>query len=60
MYFNKDVTYEFGFGLSYTTFGYSNFNISKSSITPNDKITIKVDVKNTGSVDGDEVVQIYV
>jgi beta-glucosidase len=60
MYFNKDVTYEFGFGLSYTTFGYSNFSISKSSITPNDKITVKVDVKNTGSVDGDEVVQIYV
>ena len=34
--------------------------ISKSSITPNDKVTVKVDVKNTGGVDGDEVVQIYV
>ncbi len=60
MYFNKDVSYEFGYGLSYTTFGYSNFSISKSSITPNDKVTVNVDVKNTGSVDGDEVVQIYV
>jgi len=60
MYFNKDVTYEFGYGLSYTTFGYSNFSISKSSITPNDKLTVSVDVKNTGSVDGDEVIQIYV
>jgi beta-glucosidase len=60
MYFNKDVSYEFGFGLSYTTFEYSNFSISKSTITPNDKITVNVDVKNTGSVDGDEVVQIYV
>jgi beta-glucosidase len=60
MYFNKDVTYEFGYGLSYTTFGYSNFTISKNSITPNDKITVSADVKNTGSVDGDEVVQIYV
>jgi beta-glucosidase len=60
MYFNKDVSYEFGFGLSYTTFGYSNFTISKSSITPNDKVTVGVDVTNTGSVDGDEVVQIYV
>lgn len=59
-YFNKDVSYEFGYGLSYTTFGYSNFAISKSSITPNDKITVNVDVKNTGTVDGDEVVQIYV
>lgn len=60
MYFNKDVSYEFGYGLSYTTFAYSNFNISKTSITPNDKVTVNVDVKNTGTVDGDEVVQIYV
>jgi beta-glucosidase len=60
MYFNKDVSYEFGFGLSYTTFEYSNFTISKSNITPNDKVTVTVDVKNTGGVDGDEVVQIYV
>jgi beta-glucosidase-like glycosyl hydrolase len=59
MYFNKDVSYEFGYGLSYTTFAYSNFGISKSTITPNDKITVHVDVKNTGSVDGDEVVQVY-
>ena len=47
-------------GLSYTTFEYSNFTISKKSITPNDKITVSVDVKNTGSVDGDEVVQVYI
>ncbi|HNZ71961.1 MAG TPA: fibronectin type III-like domain-contianing protein, partial [Prolixibacteraceae bacterium] len=59
-YFNKDVSYEFGFGLSYTTFEFSNFSISKSKISPNDKVTVSVDVKNTGDVDGDEVVQIYV
>ena len=58
-YFNKDVSYEFGYGLSYTTFEYSNFKIDKTDITPNDKITISVDVKNTGSREGDEVVQIY-
>jgi beta-glucosidase len=58
-YFKKDVSYEFGYGLSYTTFEYSNFSISKNDITPNDKITINVDVKNTGNVDGDEVVQVY-
>ncbi|MFZ2341211.1 MAG: glycoside hydrolase family 3 C-terminal domain-containing protein [Bacteroidales bacterium] len=58
-YFNKDVSYEFGFGLSYTTFEYSNFSISKTSITPNDKVRVCVDVKNTGSVDGDEVIQVY-
>lgn len=60
MYFDKAVSYEFGFGLSYTTFEYSNFSISKNTITPNDKITVSVDVKNTGAADGDEVVQIYV
>jgi beta-glucosidase len=59
-YFSKDVSYEFGYGLSYTTFAYSNFEISKNNITPNDKVTVKADVTNTGSVDGDEVVQIYV
>ncbi|MCJ7446806.1 MAG: glycoside hydrolase family 3 C-terminal domain-containing protein [Bacteroidales bacterium] len=58
-YFNKDVSYEFGYGLSYTTFEYANFSISSTSITPNDKITVSVDVKNTGNVDGDEVVQVY-
>lgn len=58
-YFTKPVSYEFGYGLSYTTFEYSDFIISKSSITPNDKITISVNVKNTGDFDGDEVVQIY-
>ena len=59
-YFDKDVSYEFGYGLSYTTFEFSNFSISQSSVTPNDKIAISADVKNTGSVDGDEIVQVYV
>lgn len=58
-YFDKEVSYEFGYGLSYTTFEYSNFKISRNTITPNDQITISVDVKNTGNCDGDEVVQIY-
>lgn len=59
-YFDKDVSYEFGYGLSYTTFEYSNFKISKTNLTPNDKVTVSVDVKNTGDVDGDEIVQVYV
>ena len=58
-YFNNEVSYEFGYGISYTTFEYSNFKISRNSITPQDKITVSVDVKNTGDFDGDEVVQIY-
>ncbi|HLN22193.1 MAG TPA: glycoside hydrolase family 3 C-terminal domain-containing protein [Bacteroidales bacterium] len=59
-YFNKDVSYEFGYGLSYTTFEYSDFRINKSSITPNDKVTVTFDIKNTGSFDGDEIAQVYV
>jgi beta-glucosidase len=58
-YFDGAVSYPFGYGLSYTTFAYSNFRISCDTVTPNDKITISVDVTNTGSCDGDEVVQIY-
>jgi hypothetical protein len=58
-YFDKEVSYEFGYGLSYTNFEYSNFKISQNFITPNDKIRISVDVKNTGNYDGDEIVQVY-
>ena len=59
-YFNKDVSYEFGYGLSYTTFDYSNITINKNKITPNESVILTVDVENTGKVDGDEVVQVYV
>ena len=59
-YFNREVSYPFGYGLSYTKFEYSNFRISRSAITPNDKVTVSVDVRNAGEFDGDEVVQIYV
>jgi len=58
-YFDKDVSYEFGYGLSYTSFEYSDFRISQNTLTPHDKITISVDIKNTGDYDGDEVVQVY-
>ena len=59
-YFDREVSYPFGYGLSYTTFTYSNFRISKNAITPNDRITLSVDVTNTGAYSGDEVVQVYV
>lgn len=59
-YFDKDVSYEFGYGLSYTTFEYSNFEISDTRITPNGKVTVSFDIKNAGEVDGDEIAQVYV
>ncbi len=55
-----DPQFEFGFGLSYTTFAYSNLKISKDTLAQNETLTIKVDVTNTGSRDGAEVVQLYV
>lgn len=58
-YFDKDVSYEFGYGLSYTSFEYDDFTISKRNITPYDKITITTDITNSGEMDGDEIVQIY-
>lgn len=59
MYFTGDVSYPFGYGLSYTDFAYSNFAIDKTSATGNDALTVTVDVKNTGKVDAYEVVQLY-
>ena len=55
--FAIETAYEFGFGLSYTNFSYSNLKLSSTSFQ--DKITVTVDVKNTGKVSGKEVVQLY-
>jgi len=52
--------YDFGFGLSYTTFQYSGLQIDKVNVSPAEKITISVTVKNTGNREGKEVVQLFV
>jgi beta-glucosidase len=57
-YFKGKPLYPFGFGLSYTTFTYSDIKTSKTTLS--DSILVSVDVKNTGKLDGDEVVQLYV
>jgi beta-glucosidase len=59
MYFDKKPLYPFGFGLSYTSFEYSNIRIDKPSIGQNDTLTVSLNVKNTGKYNGDEVVQLY-
>lgn len=53
------VLYPFGYGLSYTTFGYSDLKISKPVIGPQENITVSCRVTNTGNRAGDEVVQLY-
>lgn len=53
------IAYPFGYGLSYTTFEYSNIKADTSATTDSEKVTISVDVKNTGKMAGDEIVQLY-
>ncbi|MGB3774213.1 MAG: beta-glucosidase BglX [Leeuwenhoekiella sp.] len=51
--------FAFGHGLSYTTFEYSDLNVSKAKMSGDESINISVTVKNTGNFDGEEVVQLY-
>jgi beta-glucosidase len=59
-YFEGEALYPFGHGLSYTDFEYSPLDVSRSSLTDGEELGILVQVTNTGDVDGDEVVQLYV
>lgn len=55
MYFEGEPLYPFGYGLSYTSFEYSSMSLKRSG----EKIRVSMNVENTGSYDGDEVVQLY-
>ena len=57
---SNDPLYAFGYGLSYTSFSYSDISLSKSTIKSNEKLDIKVTVTNTGNYDGAETVQLYI
>ncbi|MCW5844912.1 MAG: beta-glucosidase BglX [Caldilinea sp.] len=52
--------YPFGFGLSYTTFEFSNLQVSAPQVRKGESLTVRVDVANTGQVAGDEVAQLYI
>lgn len=51
--------YEFGFGLSYTTFKFENLKLSAEKIKTNQELTVSVEVSNTGNIEGKEVVELY-
>lgn len=57
---NIEPLFPFGFGLSYTNFEYSNLSINKKEITDTDTVSISMNVKNTGSRAGKEIVQLYI
>ena len=56
----KEVLFPFGFGLSYTSFEYSNFKLSSNKIKQGEPFSVTFTVKNTGKVKGAEVAQVYV
>jgi beta-glucosidase len=58
-YFGGEPLYAFGYGLSYTSFQYSNGKLSTTNLVAGDPITVSVDVKNAGARDGDETVEVY-
>jgi beta-glucosidase len=60
LYYKGQPLYPFGFGLSYTTFDYSNLKIGKDVMGPTANTKVSVDVTNSGLVPGDEVAQLYV
>ena len=59
-YFNGPVSYPFGYGLSYAKFAYSDITINQNAVTADGTITVKAKVKNTGTVAGATVPQLYV
>ncbi|GIP57614.1 glucan 1,4-alpha-glucosidase [Paenibacillus woosongensis] len=59
-YFEGEALFPFGHGLSYTEFSYSDLTLSAVKISENESVTVSVNVRNAGQLDGDEVVQLYV
>ncbi len=59
-YFKGKPLFSFGDGLSYTTFAYSNLHLSTQSLHAGDPLTVEADVKNTGSLAGEEVAELYI
>src|SRR6266436_7294099 len=59
-YFDGEPLYPFGYGLSYTSFRYSNASVDQGKVSADGTATVSVEVANRGAMAGDEVVQLYV
>lgn len=60
LFSTTEPLFPFGYGLSYTTFKYSDLKVENPNISPNGETTVSVNITNTGKVRGDEVVQMYI
>jgi beta-glucosidase len=60
LYLKQKPLYAFGFGLSYTSFAYTNLRINRPTMSTTGSVQVSFEVKNTGSRDGDEVAQMYI
>ena len=60
MYYKGQPLYPFGYGLSYTTFKISNLKFDRKILKSHERLKVSVQVSNTGDMDGDEVVQLYI
>ena len=58
-YFKGKPLFDFGSGLSYTSFSYSNLKLSTTKVRAGETLTVESEIRNTGSVDGDEVAELY-
>jgi len=56
----REPRYYFGHGLSYTSFQYSNMTVSKESYEPDERLIVSIDIANTGALQGEEVIQLYI
>jgi beta-glucosidase len=59
-YMQQEPLYPFGYGLSYTSFKYNKVTLSKEKVKAGNPVNLNIDLQNTGTVNGDEVVQVYV
>jgi beta-glucosidase len=57
---NIKPLYPFGFGLSYTTYTYKNFKVSKSNFKKGDEVLVEFEIENTGKMAGSEIAQLYI
>jgi beta-glucosidase len=59
-YMENEALYPFGFGLSYTKFGYNKLKLSNNNLTTDEALTVSVEVENTGKLAGNEAVELYI